>query len=144
MLESDGAEISVHSRSQHSYTQCSGRKLVRRREVGLRAQRRTYPGLPRQIHEMARHTDALQVSPASCQLQEQTTVNPQLCHNKDGDSRFLGKNYFRLDRSASHVTAGSGVTFKPNLHLFQLLTIKYAVYIQSCHQKQPQNCPCLA
>ena len=95
--------------------------------MGLRAQRGTYPGLPGQIDEMARHTDTFKnirevyvagqpsSMPAPCQLQEQTTVSPQLGQNKDEDSRFLGKNYFRLDRSASQVTAGSGLTFNPNL-----------------------------
>ena len=121
MLESYRAEIIVDSRSQLNCTQCSDRKLVTRRGVGLRAQRGTYPGLPKQIHELAPTlsrtpgTSTLQVSPASCQLQEQTTVNPQLCQNKEEDSRFLGKNYFRLDRSACQATAGSDVTFNPNL-----------------------------
>ena len=121
MLESYRAEIIVDSRSQPNCTQCSDRKLVTRRGVGLRAQRGTYPGLPRQIHELAPTlsrtpgTSTLQVSPASCQPQEQTTVNPQRCQNKEEDSRFLGKNYFRLDRSACQATAGSDVTFNPNL-----------------------------
>ena len=61
-------------------------------------------------------TSTLQVSPASCQLQEQTTVNPQLCQNQEEDGRFLGKNYFRLERSARlSIEAGSAITFKPNL-----------------------------
>lgn len=51
-------------------------------------------------------TSTLPVSPASCQLQEQTTVNSQLCQNQEEDGRFLGKNYFRLERSARLSIAG--------------------------------------
>ena len=142
MLESDGAEIIVDSRSQHNALTES---LWGGGRWGLELSAEHTPVYPDRLmrwHDTptpsrTSEKSTLQVSPAPCQLHASSKSRPQSVHNFARTRMRTAVFWERIisdwtDQPDSQVTAGSVITFKPNLGVVLLLFLQPTAVLVEC------------